>query len=312
MIEGLVPHELATSIVEAMVEEMSAHPIRTAEGFRNAVLDGMIAINPMLELDNDERKIKFMMQAIREAVREGRMIDFGYIPNELIKATSLRTRSAFEAGELPHPYDHWLGVSSWEGGMCGYVFTCGKSEREVLCMELYGIAVPGLPPSVLINDVVSIETVDTDGGCDTLITGAMLVDNMLSSHEAVQKRGANLLDPLVTFLRMLSDASVAIVDVPAPERLNRQRVKRGKTPIPAHTRVLTRDYVAKFHPSRTSHGDDGQGGHHASPIPHWRRSHMRHLSGERVVQVRSSRVNWRGSEELHRLFYRVKQEPSHV
>jgi hypothetical protein len=97
---------------------------------------------------------------------------------------------------------------------------------------------------------------------------------------------------------------ILITHVEAPERLNRARAKQGKVPIPSHMVVHTRDYVATYHAAVADRVS--RGGHHASPIAHWRRAHTRTLATGAVIPVRSSKVNWRDSEELHRLFYKVR------
>lgn len=70
---------------------------------------------------------------------------------------------------------------------------------------------------------------------------------------------------------------------PAPEKLNKRRAKKGKPPIGD-------TYVVKL----TAHpvSEEGRGGTHASPRPHWRRGHYRRLDGgTRVVPVAPSLVN---------------------
>jgi hypothetical protein len=83
--------------------------------------------------------------------------------------------------------------------------------------------------------------------------------------------------------------------------LNKARAKKGLTEIPSHTMVQTRDYVTAFRHGQSHH----EKGKHASPIAHWRRAHKRQLASGLIVPVRSSKVNWREAEEMHRLFYRV-------
>ena len=240
--DELVENELAIQILLELYEHVSTHPIRTVETFRNTLLgDGMFAINPMLDVPS-KIQVSFLLEIIRRGVREGRMIDFGFIPNEIIKETSYATREVYSAGELQHPYDNWMGVSAWEGGMCGYFFAPMLEPNRVLCTEMYGIAIPNKPAAIIVNDIVSLEAV----GPDVRIQPWRMIDPLhgLETEQAMANRGSNLLDPLVTFLRLLADASVPIIDGPAPERLNKRQVRQGKWPIPAHTRVETRDYVS--------------------------------------------------------------------
>jgi hypothetical protein len=307
-VPGLLPNDLAKATLLEIMENFQTHPIKSAEGFRNAALDGLFAFSPMLDV-REERFVNFAINVVQEAIREGRMIDFGFLPNDLLMETSSRTRDAFEAGELQHPYESWVGVSRWEGGMCGYFIAPETNDdKATIVIEIYGVAVPGLPPAVIINDVCSVK-VGADG---TYIHPAPMISEMFNRQPELDRRAANMLDPLVALLRLLSDASVPVVDVPAPDKLNKHRVKHDKSPIPPHTRVETRDYVSLFqtHQNRGSQ-KGGQKGHHSSPVPHWRRSHQRHLTSGRVVPVRSTKVNWRDNETLHRLFSRVRKDHDH-
>jgi hypothetical protein len=303
-VPGLLSPEIAKATLIEIMEGFDKHPIRSAEGFRNAALDGLFAFSPMLDI-TDGHLVNSLIEATQQTIREGRMIDFGFLPNAMLKETSTRTRDVFEAGELQHPYEGgWLGVSSWEGGMCGYYVSppLHPEATGTIVVEIYGIAQPGLPMAVVVNDLCNIEVVDGE----TMIRPAPMIDAAFNRLPELSNRSANMLDPLVTMLRILSDASVPIVDVPAPVRLNKQRALKGKSLIPPHTRVETRDYVSTFQTAVTARREN-KGGHHASPVPHWRRSHQRHLVSGKVIPVRSTKVNWRDTAEMHRLFSRVKK-----
>jgi hypothetical protein len=89
--------------------------------------------------------------------------------------------------------------------------------------------------------------------------------------------------------------------------LNKRRLQQGRFAIPAHTSVQTRDYVTQYNHHKATSKGEYKGGHHASPIAHWRKAHKRNLADGRIIDVKSSKVNWRDMEELHRMFYRVKE-----
>lgn len=291
----------AQTLMKFVLDHLADHPIKTAESFRNAVLHGSLAVNPLLGMELDA--VKPIQQMIVNAVTEGRMIDFGFIPNEVIKLESKRCRQMFEDGEFDYPYETWLGVSRWEGGMNGYLFiTDQEFPGKVVSVELYGVAVPEVHDVILIYDMITI-SVSADGSRVTPI----LFKNVKQTEDQLKARGANSHDPLVTMLRLLADASVPVIDHPAPERLNRARVRQGKAPIPPHIEVVTREYVAAFQRPSTAAGRESKGGHHASPVAHWRRAHRRHLASGKVIPVRSSKVNWRDPEEMRRLFYRIEE-----
>jgi hypothetical protein len=294
--------DLARELIFGAITHLKDWAIPTAERFRNAALTGGFAISPLLDI-SDGNAALFLQGMIQTTIREGRMIDFGFIPNKIHQDDSCKYRYAYEMGELPHPYETWLGVSKWEGGMCGYhVCPTPHAPERTLVIELYGITLPNGEDLVIVYDIVSIQTLGID---NTVVSPYAIAGGISETEDQMRARGANSLDPLVTMLGLLSNASVPIIPHSEPLRLNLARAKKGKHPIPAHTEVDVRDYVANY-ASHVPAGKIHQGGTHASPIPHWRRSHLRTLPSGKRVPVRSSKVNWRDTEELHRLFYRLR------
>jgi len=303
-----------TALVE-LLENLPKRRCASAAAFRNTLMGhGFVAVNPLLLSDSagTEQQTRGYFQAIAMAIKgvvaDGRMIDFGYVPNAIIKAESTRAREPFEAGELLHPYDDgWLGLMEWEGGYNGYFVVphSDKGGKATLVVELYGTKAPDGIDIILIYDAVSI--LPAPG--ETRL-GPFPMKSYLRSPEeeqaSDQMRASNSLDPLVCMLRMLADASIPVTRFEAPEKLNKARAKSGKLPIPPHNVVHSGDYVSQITSHARSRASD-RNGHHASPIAHWRRSHLRHLPG-RVVKVRSSKVNWRGETELRRLFSKIKRE----
>jgi hypothetical protein len=304
---GLMPQDLAADAMTLMFTHLPDWAMTTAAQFRNAAMGGgTIAINPMLNITEDH-DVRFLLNLIKVIVADGCMIDFGRIPNEVIKRESVASRTLFESGELAHPYPNWLGVTNWEGGYNGYlVVPHPVAAKAILVIEMYGLRTPvtQMGDCILIYDMVSVEVAAVG---QTMVTPTPMrypaghVETLLEQRN----RGSNSLDPLVTMLRLLADASIPITHAEPPVKLNRARAKHGKDPIPGHSTVHTRDYVTGYQ-THASGKRTAQGGHHASPVAHWRRGHMRHLKSGSVVAVRSSKINFRDAETLHRMFYRVK------
>jgi hypothetical protein len=300
----MVEQKIATEIIVEIFQHLADWPIKSTEAFRNCILgEGLLAFNPLLDI-HEEHEVEYVKSMIRRTVAEGRMIDFGFIPNDVLKPESVRSRHMFELGEFTHPYDDWVAIASWEGGLNAYHISPHPSYAGyILVIEMYGVHLPGLGDATLIYDLVAINVIGLD---NTIVApyASRYPNGEMETDVEMRARGANSLDPLVTFLRILADASIPIEHREAPERLNRARAKAGKWAIPGHTIVHTKDYVSQFTSAPGTRGS-ASGGTHASPIAHWRRSHLRHLSDGKVVQVRASKINWRDTEELHRLFYRI-------
>lgn len=86
---------------------------------------------------------------------------------------------------------------------------------------------------------------------------------------------------------------------PAPIKLNQTRVKRGRPVIGDRYKITLRNFAVKRDPSsRMSTGT------HASPTPHWRRGHLRHLDDGRIIPVIPTVVGASGSQsEIGRKMY---------
>jgi hypothetical protein len=84
--------------------------------------------------------------------------------------------------------------------------------------------------------------------------------------------------PLVSYLTlMLNSKTTEVTREPAPAKLNKHRLAKGKTPLPAH-RVVT---IVPLAYRTVARG----GGTHASPRLHWRRSHKRHFEEKPVASA---------------------------
>jgi hypothetical protein len=92
-----------------------------------------------------------------------------------------------------------------------------------------------------------------------------------------------------------------------PPKLNKARAKAGKTLLQPYVKVDTVTYINAL---RETERLEAGGGHHASPRPHLRRAHLRHLASGVVVPVMATIVN--GSPDLkliQREKYVVKATP---
>ena len=307
-------HEAGTEIILQAYQHLAPWRIKSVPAFRNVLLGegGMIA-SPVIDFGSNEI-ITSLIKTLRKTVAEGRLIDFGHIGNDVIKTESLRSREAFEAHELIMPFDSWVALSSWEGGHCAYFYIRPSwDENVIIATEIYGLSIPDLGNLCRAHDTFLLYdqiVVTVEGPGKTVVRPMPLADERLQPGVTdFALRGSNVLDPLVTFLRFLNDASCPVTKVPAPDKLNKARAKNGKQPIPAHYTVPAHDYITHLRAQEATSRilqTGRQGGTHASPVPHYRRSHKRHLRTGEVIDVRSSKVNFRSVDEMHRLFYTVK------
>ena len=171
-----------------------------------------------------------------------------------------------------------------------------ENSNRISCLELYGLRMPPNADLVLIYDIINLD-IRRIGKTDVFPV-QLVIRSQNTDIEALAARGANTLDPLVTFLKLLNDASIQIIDHPAPIKLNKMRSNRAiLDPGTQRCQGLCLNLpsiqiIKREGPRRSS----------ASPVAHSRRAHLRQLKSGRVIPVRDSKVNWRSAEELHRLF----------
>ena len=107
------------------------------------------------------------------------------------------------------------------------------------------------------------------------------------------------------FMNILATRFVPVDKIVPDEKLNRARAKAGKPLLTSYYKVNTTEYVTAL--KAGSKQKTAILGHHASPIPHLRRAHQRHLGEDKVIWVRDAIVNSRHPEEFvgFRQHYRV-------
>lgn len=123
--------------------------------------------------------------------------------------------------------------------------------------------------------------------------GYLIQGEEFAKGDEVRRRSlmGSLADGIAGLSMILCTRGVPIRKEPAPAKLNAKRARNGKPPLPAVTYVDTRAYLEAA--DRTA-----RGGHHASPVPHLRRGHVRTYRDGSKTWVRSALVNCRSREEL--------------
>lgn len=88
-----------------------------------------------------------------------------------------------------------------------------------------------------------------------------------------------LITELAACVALLACKGIEKTVISPPESVNRKREKDGRSPLPAYTIIRLARY-------RKAHG----GGTHASPVPHFRRGHVRTLQSGQKTLVRPAIV----------------------
>jgi len=105
-------------------------------------------------------------------------------------------------------------------------------------------------------------------------------------------------DGIASLSMILATRGVEVKRREPKERLQRARLKRNKSLLPTVTHVNTQKYYKAM--------ENVEKGHHASPVPHLRRGHIRRLGEDHTTWVRDTIVNCRSlSKAIDRDHYEV-------
>jgi hypothetical protein len=103
--------------------------------------------------------------------------------------------------------------------------------------------------------------------------------------------GSFFCDAISVILSLIADSRSTATRIVAPDKLNKARLKRGKAAIPPYWKIEPPKPTVLIPNAAPAAPTKPKGGTHASPRPHDRRGHPRHLNGDRTTWVRASRVN---------------------
>jgi hypothetical protein len=255
----------------------------------------------------------------------GRLFDLGYLSNDVIKIESKRAGDLYAWGHIGHPFsEHYILFHTWEEGGAVYLVVPDPDKPaggKFIVTEFGCLMLQGTHRCLVIGDRITTQPGKVNGtdkmGWNGILSTSMLRDYAaeLTPGETPENWGSNLVDPVAAAMLLLATDGVAVDRVVPSPKLNKARVKNGKPIIPPHWRVNTGPYVTALSArGKRTHGEGGQG-HKASPVPHLRRGHIRHLHvrhGGGTTWVRDALVLVRDGKEmdtqLARSFYSLQRE----
>ena len=252
-----------------------------------------------------QKEVEMVNALSLDAVTNGRVIDFGMLPNEVIKYGGNRGGPLWQQGAIGMPFDDpWILYHVWESGVGVYMVNPTVQGAEIC--ELQPIKLDTTTRVLLISDRgIFFRGVDGPEPMARKYWSSMM-PSMLRYHVDPEQRkrangdaptahagaAGNVGDPLMTALLILSTRNVERETVRAPIKLQNARRKSGKPTIPDYDRVNAAQYVTAIllRGRRRERGED-QGGTHRSPIPHIRLGHPRQYATGRSIFIADTLVN---------------------
>ena len=255
------------------------------------------------EFAPSQREVELMNELSFDAITQGRLIDFGMLPNELMKFGGNRGGPLWNMGGFGQPFsDPWLLYHTWERGACLYLVNPKDNGNLEVC-EFQPATIADDKILMIADRGLFIRQPEKELAANKYhcaVAPAVIrflqrppgFDDINNGGAPGNAAAGNIGDPVMCALMILNTRNVPRETVAVGERLNRARRKSGKLPIPPFDRVLTAEYVTAImtRGARSARSED-RGGSHASPIPHLRLGHPRQYATGRSIFIRDTLVN---------------------
>jgi len=271
-----------------------------------------------------QREVETISEMTCDAVRAGRLIDFGFWPNEAIKFGGTRGGPLWSRGFIGQPFmDPWVLYHTWEG-LPGIYLVNPKGDKPTgnsfeIC-ELQPATAKGDPMLTIADRGTFIfpETPFTDWrkyGAHLAPSTARYLpgaeDTLNNGKDPAGAAAGNIGDPVMLAMLILNTRNVERETIRASDKLQRARAKSNKPPIPSYDRVHSAAYVTAITNRAKSRRGESLGGTHASPVPHIRMGHPREYASGRTIFIRDTLVNANETAraEFARQGYVVRPQP---
>jgi len=290
-------------------------------GFRITAVDwrGLAPIRPegnqFVPAAREVENVCFMCE---DAVRKGRMIDFGWLPNDVIKQGGIRGGPLWDRGYLGQPFRApWILYHRWDHEADDpavavlLINPMDETHGPVEICELQPMRLNGADMLVICDRGLFEHNAADES---RLRYNAIMAPSQLrfSTDEESYLRlngpgkspgaaaAGNIGDPLMTALLMLNTRGVPRETIVADAKLNAARIKNRKPPIPPYDVVHSEGYVTAVLARKERRERAGHGGTHASPHFHLRMGHPRNYASGKSVFIADTLVN--ASEEAKAAF----------
>jgi hypothetical protein len=265
-------------------------------GFLETVLPPAV-----LKLAPSQDEVEEMAESCHDAIRAGRLIDFGVWTNDVMKYGGKRGGPLYHQGAIGHPFRlPYVFMHSWEGVVIAYLVNPLEPDKtaggDCEAVELQPVRLQN-HAALMLSDRIYLETARNVGKQDWNKYHCAAIPSIWrylgddDISKAPNAAAGNVLDPLMTALLILSTRGIPRETVRADDKLQKARAKNGKPPIPPYERVISAPYVTAIQ-NRLARGRDiSRGGTHASPVGHIRMGHSRTYASGVKTWVRDALVN---------------------
>ena len=305
--------------------------------FRELVIAGMVSSGPgvIVKYMPTPGEVDTIADMLLDAVTNGRVIDFGHWPNDLIKSRSGRASELYHQNALGHAFmSPWIFTHTWSDPVldsklaitdeqpnrssyylvhplleadkaigCDFEITAIEpmiiNDKKILCIGDRALLLVQDKPK---NAKYAIQCIPNHFRLPIEYWNdyARAIGRPEGPDGALQDAGANVIEPIMIALLILNTRGIPQETIRASDKLQKARAKNKKPPIPDYRKIDSRPYVTAIMSHATGARREHQGGHHASPIPHIRIGHWRNYkTGERTF-INDTLV--KASDEMRAMF----------
>jgi hypothetical protein len=287
---------------------------------RAALLNHLVVWSPMVEDFADlnpraklftisESEVEHTGNIAHQAIEAGRFIDFGHLPNAVIKQGGKRGGPLWQRGAIHSPFhEPWVFMHTWDGARGSnatavYLVNPSSPSAIEVC-EFQPVMLGEMGGAFMIGDRVLFDRVEAASGKSMYHAVASpnivrffddpTVKNQLNNSRSPESAAAgNVGDPTMTAILILATRNVERMTISADEKLQRARIKRGQPPIPNYDVVNSAPYVtALLARNERRERSESLGGSHRSPIPHIRMGHPREYAASgKTIFIADTLVN---------------------
>lgn len=125
-----------------------------------------------------------------------------------------------------------------------------------------------------------------------------------SGWVSTESLGVTALAMVGLVLLMLNTDGVTAQQIQPSPKLNKARIAAGKPALPPYVQIDSHAYITALKGGLHTPASRGVGTH-ASPVPHVRMGHLRHLSDGREIWIRDCFVNLHKGPVGTRAFYQL-------
>ena len=220
----------------------------------------------------------------RHAVASGRLFDLGHMTDEVMNSEAIRARELYGRRFIDHPFrEPWVIFRTWERGTISYLIIPDSSaDREFIGMEFCPCKIDEKKVLVLFRSAL-------------IVLGPQCPPDHVAGYDLFGSEESLASVSSVSSMTLAAMLLLATKNVCIEKVQGRKYPGTGsEKPMRDYFRVHTADYVTAL---MGRSGTRGPGtGTHASPVPHLRRGHVRHLPDGRTAWVRDCLV---GADEGH-------------